>query len=193
MGENFFWNFVQWPTNVGSNHDAEKEKVRFTHAETALYDRLCKSVQEQDNYDKFEMEVEGNDNANISVVSNCVASVSKGNTACMEDTNVTDDWDNWEMLGETKRNETFDELLKKLGNVRKKRMNKDILKDMLGNDIALLVRDMKKSHDKALKKEKRKLDTVHIAVKHFENKMDTRRAMLKENIRKSVEDKYERK
>ena len=97
------------------------------------------------------------------------------------------------MLGDATRNETFDESLKKLGNVRKKRMSKDILKDMLGDDTALLVKDIKKNHDKALKKEKRKLDSVYIAVKHFENKMEKRRTMLKENIRKSVEKKYERK
>ena len=57
------------------------------------------------------------------------------------------------MLREAKRNETFDESLKKLGNVRKKRMSKDILKDILGNDTALLVKDTRKNRDKALKKE----------------------------------------
>ena len=193
MAEGFFWNFVQRPTNVGSDRDAEKEKVPFTLAESALYDRLCKSAEDRADYDEFEVDVEGDDDDNISVVSSCVGSIGRGGDACVDDTNGPDDSEDWEMMGETERNETFDESLKKLGNVRKKRMSKHILKDMLGDDTALLVKDIKKNHDKALKKEKRKLDTVYIAVKHFENKMEKRRSMLKENIRKSVGKKYENK
>ena len=75
MNENFFWNFVQRPTNVGSERDVEKEKVYFTHAESVLYDRLCKSAQERDDYDEFEVEVDGDDDKNISVVSSCGGSV----------------------------------------------------------------------------------------------------------------------
>ena len=64
-------------------------------------------------------------------------------------------------------------------------MNKNILKDMLGEDGQKLLKKMKKNRDKTLKKEKRKIDAIYDACDHFEVKMNKSRKRLKDAIKNS--------
>ena len=91
----------------------------------------------------------------------------------------------WEQLNEKDREKTISNSLKKLDNVKKKRMSTFILKDMLGSDGEFALRGIKESHLQTVKKEEMKINNIYRAVKCFKQKMAIRRARLKANIEHS--------
>ena len=52
--------------------------------------------------------------------------------------------------------------------------------DFLGEDGLHVLKGIKKAHEKLVKNEQRKISNIHEAVDYFENKMQKRRAALKE-------------
>ena len=63
---------------------------------------------------------------------------------------------------------------------------------MLGVDGDLTLKDVKKKRDSTLKKEKRKIDMLYLAVNHFEQKMIKRRKLLDNCIEQSKRGAYKR-
>ena len=96
----------------------------------------------------------------------------------------------WEQLNEKDREKTISNSLKKLDNVKKKRMSTFILKDMLGSDGEFSLRGIKESHLQTVKKEEMKINNIYRAVKYFKHKMAIRCARLKANIEHSKNDTF---
>ena len=96
----------------------------------------------------------------------------------------------WEHLKDTKRVETIAELLKKLRNVKKKRMSKFILKDILGSDGANKTRGKNARHLKALRREGLKVNKIYCTVTHFKKKTAIRCARLLKNTKDSKKETY---
>ena len=68
-------------------------------------------------------------------------------------------------------------------------MNPNILKDILGVYADLSIKDIKKKHEKSVKREKRKLDMIYDSVVYFDKKMEKRRAVLEKGIARSIKRK----
>ena len=73
-------------------------------------------------------------------------------------------------------------MLKKLGNVKKKRMIAFILKDVLGSIGEFSLRGIKESHLQTMKKEDMKINNIYCVIKYFKQKNTIQRARLKANI-----------
>ena len=64
------------------------------------------------------------------------------------------DANNWENLKEDDRSDKIEDALKHLGNVRKKKMSPNILKDLLGDDGNRAITGIKKNHENLMHREK---------------------------------------
>ena len=165
-------------------------------AEKELFGVLC-NVERKDD-DSFEVDMECDDDENISIASSCVGDRSANGNAEVDDVDGPADGDDdvvqdWETLDENDRSAKISETLKKLcGNVKKKRMSTHILKDVLGADGARASKGLGKKHTKKLRREKRKIESVYVAVKHFDEKMKKRRTMLHDNLQKSKTETFTR-
>ena len=100
-------------------------------------------------YDEFELDESRNDDADVFVVSSTMISV--GST--IHDLSVEDELgskdvveEDLERLDAGERNATIDSTLKKLGNITKKLVSPLILKDILGEDGDLALKNTAKSH-----------------------------------------------
>ena len=80
--------------------------------------------------------------------------------------------------------------LKHLGNIRKRPMSANIMKDMLGVDGQMVLKDIGKVRKKALAKEDRKLEMIVLAVRYFDARMKKRRDLLVESIERSKNNSY---
>ena len=153
-----------------------------------FFDHLCGSNGEGTDGDEFELKTEGDDDDCVSVVSSCVGSHGEGHDdELVADDNGPggDDVADWENLNEKERAAKITSGMKKLGNIKKRRISKFILKDVLGRHGDLAIKDIKKKHLKQLRRYKLKINTVYRAVKYFEQKMSVRRERLRQNIQKS--------
>ena len=100
-------------------------------------------------YDEFELDETMDDDADVSVVSSTMGSVA----SVVHDLSIEDQLDSedvveedWERLDEGERDATIDSTLKKLGNITQKLVTPLILKDMLGEDGDLTLKNVVKSH-----------------------------------------------
>ena len=75
-----------------------------------------------------------------------------------EEEHTPNDVEPWESLNDDVRELKIENSLKKVGNVRKKKMSKLILKDMLGKDGKNQLKQIKKKHEKTLKRKRKKID-----------------------------------
>ena len=125
------------PTAVGSQGGKDKETVRQSDAVEILFDVLIKPSENRD-FEEYEFLTEGDDDDCVSIVSSCMGSRSSRRRPLGEaiDGNgpAVEEEQDWEQLNEKDREETIANLLKNLGNVKKKRMSAFILKYMLGID-----------------------------------------------------------
>ena len=196
MTNRFFWDYVSGKKGVGSETDKDKEKVALGGADKELFSVLCSTDGERRDDDSFEMDIEEDDDENISIVSSCVGGMSENGTVEVEDTDGPGDGkdeveEDWETLNDDDRTTKISETLKKLcGNVKKKRMHANILKDVLGADGLHAIKGLGKKHTKKLRREKRKIESIYVAVKHFDEKMKKRRIMLHDNLKKSKDNTY---
>jgi len=101
--------------------------------------------------------------------------------------------EDWENLEEEVKPEKIEDALKHLGNVKKRKLSPMILKDILGDDGDHCLSGIKKSHEKLLNREVRKLKHINVAVSYFEDKMDKRRKLLSEKLETSSNQTYPRR
>ena len=158
--------------------------------------QVLSNTEDVNDYDEFELDETLDDDANVSVVSSTMGSVA----SVIHDFSVEDDFDNkdvveedWERLEEGERNATINSTLKRLGNVTKKLMTPLILKDLLGEDGDLSLKNIMKSHQKRLSRNKMVINDVYRFMKYFGEKFDARRECLKINTAKSKAGNYQRR
>ena len=72
-------------------------------------------------------------------------------------------------------------------------MSKNILKDMLGVDGDMAVKDIKIWREKKLAKEQRKINLIFIACIHFNKEMKQRRKRLTDNLNNSKNGTFARR
>ena len=148
------------------------------------------TTEEEYEFEDFDLMQNDEDDDLISNASSTHGSIRSSNSMICDN---QDDVDEWEDLNEEERNVRHSESLKQLGNVAKKPMSPLILKDMLGVDGDLALKDIKKIREKTLAKEKRRLDTIYVAVKYFDAKMSERRKLLADGIKKSKSNTFSRR
>ena len=171
---------VSRPVSGGSEKDKDKEGGTVRDGEALMFSHLCKSEEERNDYHEYELDVEGDDDENISIVSSCMDSIGS----------VEEDW---ESLNETSRTAKIGEALKQLGNVRKKNINPNISKDFYGVAGDVAMKNVKRNHKKLVRKEVLQVNSIFRAVRYFEGKMKERRKRLEHNIACSANKTYEKK
>ena len=122
-----------------------------------------------------------------------IGSDNKGGDLELVDEGEPGEVDNWGTLDAHSRDVKIGESLKRLGNVRKKVISKDILKDMLGVDGDVSMVGEKEARENRIRKETRKLNVIYMSVVHFDRKMKRRMEQLKMNTEKSKTNTYARK
>ena len=146
--DKFWWDLVRpRASKVGSEKARSREMVPEADHIRPLFELL--SSTDANEYDEFELDESRDDDADVSVVSSTM--ISAGST--IHDLSVEDDLDSedvveedWERLDEGERNATIDSTLKQLGNSTKKVVSPLILKDILGEDGDLALKNTAKSH-----------------------------------------------
>lgn len=180
MTPDFFWNFVKKPKNVGSKKEKDREKPVLSAAHRYLFDQLCPPAGHTA-YEEFDVPGDEDDDDVISVVSSAFGGGNEGEQE-MEDLEGPGTADkDWSRLDAKELDSQIGESLKHLGNVQKKCMSKNILKDMLGKDGANAIKDIKVWREKKLAKEAQKISMIFLACIHFNKKMKIRCARLKNN------------
>jgi len=154
-----------------------KEQCTVSIADQSLHDRLCGNDSARKDYDQFESDCD--DDSLQSMASTCCESQAN-NVNQTEEEDQPADADNWENLKEDDRSDKIEDALKHLGNVRKKKMSPNILKDLLGDDGNHAIKGIKTNHENLMHREKRKLSEIYKAVSYFETKMSKRRSTLRE-------------
>ena len=149
-----------------------------------MFDVLCHNEEERNDYQEYEVDVSGDDDENFSIVSSCVGSCASGEAFNPEE--------DWESLNETERDSKVSEALKKLGNVRKRPMNSNITKDFYEAAGKKAMKDVKRNHEKLVRKEILQINSIFRAVRYFESKMRVRRWRLQKCIDDSVAQTYKK-
>ena len=121
------------------------------------------------------MDVEGDDDENISIVSSTMDSIESNDGEEFEE-------EDWETLNETSRGAKISDALKQLGNASKKNMNPNITKDFYGAAGDIAMKNVKRNHEKLVRKDILHVNSIFRAVRYFEGKMVVRRKMLEHNI-----------
>ena len=115
----FYWDLYRPRENVGSEKSKKKESVCESTQVQRLFDILC-STDEQRDFDEFEVNEEGDDDANISVVSSTMSSYHGVNPSPLnEEEHEDDDEQPWEQLNEVGRQGNIDRACKKNSNMKK--------------------------------------------------------------------------
>ena len=114
MNENFFWDHVERPEKVGSKKDSAKSTVVKSELEELIENNLCKSESERNDYIEFELNVEEDDNENVS----CCSTIGEDDTResnndGLEDVNGPEFLD----LDDTVKDTKINDALKHVGNV----------------------------------------------------------------------------
>ena len=141
---------------------------------------------ERNDYHEFELDVEGDDDENISIVSSTMDSVGSCDAQDIDE-------EDWESLNETSRSAKIGDALKQLGNVSKKNMNPNILKDFYGVAGDVAMKNVKKNHEKLVRKEVLQVNSIFRSVCYFEGKMKVRRKRLEHAIACSENKTYKKK
>jgi hypothetical protein len=184
MHSDFFWGLVSQPNDIGSDLDKKKEEGRVRPDEEEMFNVICCNEDEKNDYQEFEVDVAGDDDENISIVSSCVDSCSSGEAFEPEE--------DWESLNETGRKSKISEALKKLGNVQKRNMNSNITKDFYEVAGKIAMKDVKRNHEKLVRKEILQINSIFRAVRYFKSKMRIRRRRLQNCIDQSVAKTYKK-
>ena len=184
MHQDFFWELVSRPNDIGSDLDKKKEEGRVHPAEEVMFTIICRNEDEKNDYQEFEVDVSGDDDENISIVSSCVDSCASGEAFEPEE--------DWESLNETGQNSKISEALKKLGNVQKRTMNSNITKDFYEVAGKNAMKDVKRNHERLVRKEILQINSIFRAVRYFESKMRVRRRRLQKCIDDSVAKTYKK-
>jgi len=190
MSKDFFWDRVHRPTKIGSDKLKRMDSVSMSIGNQVLMERLCSKDAYTNDYGAFESD--SDDDSVESMASTCCAASNTVNAE--EDVHVGGEHneDDWENLKETERPEQIEIALKHLGNVKKRKMSTMILKDYIGDDGNAAVKGIKKSHDKLMQTQKRKIEHIHTAVSYFEAKMKVRREALANRCIQSINRTYPR-
>ena len=152
-----------------------------------LHDRLCKVEEAKRDYEEVDEGGHDDDDC-VSTVSSCVSSVGDIGDLDVEEDEVVgpeDEEMNWNALSESEKVAKATEALKHLGNIKRKPYNRLAVKDIFEVGNKRLLKTIKKSRRKAIRKQKRRLELVHLAVKYFCRQMKYRRAILNDRINKS--------
>ena len=81
-------------------------------------------------------------------------------------------------------NERIGDYLKHVGNVKKRKISKFLLINVLGPEGVMKCKDVKTNRVKILAREKRKIEKVHTAVEHFDLRMEKRMEFLVRNTKR---------
>ena len=188
MTKDFFWAHVSRPAAVGTGRDKAKQDVPMSANHEAVFNSLSQTDENQGFSEDFDVPSDIDDDDLASDHSSCMGSVAseEGSVTEMEDEDGPADPDDWTELNEKERSSRISEALKKLSNVKRKAMSKDILNDMLGKDGANALKKIRKNEEKVLRAKKRKVNLVFMAVQHFESKMNKRRKLLIQSMERST-------
>ena len=193
MVPNFFWDYVRRPQKVGSKKDADLENVPLSAGHEILFDNLCNVEGKHDYFERFDVRNDEDDDDLVYVVSSTFGGEDCDGDLRIDDNEGPGEVDDWKQLDESSRDVKIGESLKRLGNVRKKCMSKDILCDMLGVDGDKAVVGEKEAQEEKLKKERQKLNILYLSVLHFDRKMKKRRQNHDTNLSKSTNKTFTRK
>ena len=193
MTPNFFWNYVKRPLNVGSKKDKANEHPEITAAHRNLFQQLC-TTEGHNQFEDFDLPSDEDDDDLVSVVSSCMGSLDGDGGLDVEDEEGPGEQEeDWERLNEKDKDARHSESLKHLGNVKKKCMSLNIMKDMLGFDGDHALKDIKKWREKKVAKERRKINMIFLAYIYFNKKMKERRKRLLDSLNKSKNGTFPRR
>ena len=188
LEKDFFWNLVRRPTKIGSKRIENREKVPLSKTMNEVYNRLFHFGDKSDDYANFDEDL---DDA-ASAASSCMGDDTRERgVAEVEDKDAPDDPDgldgdeDWGDIKGKERTAKITESLKKMGNVRQKPMSPLILKDLLGIDAEIALKDIQKSRANKHRREKRKFDIIDQSVDHFDYKMEKRRSNVRDSLNQS--------
>ena len=147
---------------------------------------VFEKTSENRDFEEYKHVTTGDDDDGVSIVSSFMGEHGGQHrpSGVLVDANepaVKDDTD-WEQHNETDRDESILKSLKKLGNVKRKRMSTFILNSMLDSDIEVSLRGIKQLHLKTVKKEKMKINNVYRAIRYIKRRMAIQLARLMANI-----------
>ena len=180
MHSEFFWLLISPRKSVGSEKDQAKERVEIDTAENNLFDILC-SVDDSKHYDTYD-----SDDKEVSNSSSCFGSTGSNENPRVEDEDRLD----WDVLDEETRRIQIANSLKRLGNVKRRKISPHILTDYMSSEFHEGLTAMKKNYEDSVRREKMRVNSVFRAVVYFEKKMKTRRELLTESIKRSEGKSY---
>ena len=141
---------------------------------------MCNTKSGQDYFKIFNTLFDVDDDDLAFIVGNYFVSVGNGSRIDVLEKVSPRDAEDWEVINEYDRKTSITNSLKLIENTRKKCMSQNIMMDILGKYGAGLLKDMKSRGDVV------KIEThnfcVHLSVIHFDQKMNERCVMLKENL-----------
>ena len=155
----FFWGFLDRPTDVGSKRDKDKEQKIMTEEEKRIHERLCGKEGKHGHYEEFDILCDEEADDEVSHSSSVFAHGNKANVV-VDDVNGPADKDDWENLNERDKDRKIGDCLKHMGNVKRRKTSRLILKDMLVRGGAATLKDLKKNCQKSLACEKHKTDNI---------------------------------
>lgn len=188
LEKDFFWNLVRRSTKIGSQRIENREKVPLTKTMNEVYNRLFHFADKLDDIADFDEDI---DDA-ASAASSCMGdNMRERGVAEVEDKDAPDDPDgldgdeDWGDMRGKEKTAKITESLKKMGNVRQKPISPLILKDLLGIDAEIALKDIQKSRATKHRREKRKFDIIDQSVAHFDYKMEKRRSNVRDSLNQS--------
>lgn len=189
MDNTVFWNVVRPRKIVGSSLDKSKETSQFAEWELRVNERLIQHVEVAREFDDDHKD---DDDCNVSVVSSVAESIrSEGVSGGVIDDEMVgeDTFDNDNEWTETRSAASASAALKKLGNVKKRKYNKLAVRDLFDHGKHLL-KDIKKTRRKAIKRQKRERQLIRMSVQYFKTQLEYRRTILRSRMEKSKTNSY---
>ena len=181
MDGDFFWKVIRKRDDSGTVLDRSKEYLPFTMAEERIRDRI-RNIETVS--DDFNDEVDDDDDDNESTCSSVAMVTTERISDAIDDTSDLADETGWELLSDELKAKEAQESLKKLGNVKRRKVHKHALKDIFVDGDILLKKNIGKIRRKALRRKKRKYQLIMMAMKYFQTQMTYRRKILDAQMKK---------
>jgi hypothetical protein len=184
MTNDYFWNFAEPSSKIGSAKGKAKEEVEYDDREQIIRDRLSNAAEEEGH--QFEAGGDDDDD-NLSTTSTVMGNAHNARHAASDDdADVVDmqDDDEWKKLSEEEKSAKSGIALKRM-NLKRRKKHKYIAKDVFDEGNRLLLRNIKKLRRKAIYRKKRKFELIEMASEYFDKQMAYRMQILKNRYDRS--------
>jgi hypothetical protein len=198
MTDEFFWDYVKVPKATGTDKDAARENVEETPETAALHQVLFEphcaytrhSAEDESKDDDPNPEL-NNDGDDLSM--NTFNIGNRDEVTGVEGENGPGNVEGWENLGDDDAGgaDAVNDAMKK-GRMKRKPMNKLMLKDPLGLDGDLAMKDEGKRHEKKKLEKKRPFVMIKVACRHYNSSMSKKCKYLHDDIIKSKNGTYDK-